>query len=619
MNKLFTFLASAALVGSLTACSSDEPAKGPDQGTTPEDGTTMYLNVNITDANSMSRTDDEEGDLVAGTPFEHDIQTAHFFFFDKDGMFVTQANIWTGPDGVTTPDEYQDETNKKNPNIELKGNNVLVLKNLTKNNLPKYLITVLNAPQELLDYVKDDTAPHSMDEFRTKTMDCRMDGKFFTMSTSSFYGNPTNDANRHEDAKYYATVLQTTDFMKEPKETVEANDPVVVVYVERLAAKYTIEGIDGNSFPVTINLVGEDNGQVNGNNNNTEGSTTPSTGIAGTEVYVTIKNIGVTGVEEVSFLSKNIDKFSSTLTPWTGDPVWNIDDLHRSYWAQSPKYDDAAGLTYTKFNEVNGEVGKAVYSNETTKDYTLIRDANNVLDPSKVTNVIFTATVSSDKEGKTPLDLILFSGVYYNTDRFIPYILNRLNLVSKDNLNFYKYTGTETNPETDKDEKHFAQVSAADVAIIKDSEKGTGAIKFQSTVNETLYKKVETKNEDGTIDISFTKLEGADGNTKFEERINSYFAQETPTKYTGGKMFYSIPVEHLLSPNGITTVSSNGQWGVVRNHWYQISVNKIMNLGHGVFDPNEELVPDTSKKESFAMAASIKILSWKIVKQSVDL
>ena len=71
------------------------------------------------------------------------------------------------------------------------------------------------------------------------------------------------------------------------------------------------------------------------------------------------------------------------------------------------------------------------------------------------------------------------------------------------------------------------------------------------------------------------------------------------------------------------TVSENGQYGVVRNHWYQIEVGKVFRLGQGVFDPSdnstEDLIPDNPSKETFGMAANISILSWKVVKQSVDL
>lgn len=55
MNKLFTFLASAALI-SLSACSSDEPAKGVDQNPQPNGDGAAYLSIRILSAESAGRT-----------------------------------------------------------------------------------------------------------------------------------------------------------------------------------------------------------------------------------------------------------------------------------------------------------------------------------------------------------------------------------------------------------------------------------------------------------------------------------------------------------------------------------------------------------------------------------
>lgn len=609
MNKLFTFLASAALVGSFTACSSDEPAKGADQGTNPEDGTTMYLNVNISDANSMSRA--EEGDLVAGDKTEHDIKTAHFFFFDADGMFVTQANIWTG--GSAVEDEKDIVEDQVGPNIEFKGNNVLVLKNLTKNNLPKYLITVLNAPTSLITYIE--ATPRSMTAVRNELMNCRTDKGLFTMSTSSFYGQPQGETDRYEDGKYYATVLKTTDFYTEPKTTI-SDDEAVKVYVERLAVKYTIDGITGrNPFEVDVTIAGNSNDQVNPDETNTEN---PGTGIAATKVKVTLLNFAVTGVEENSYLSKNLDDFSASNPAWAiTKGAWNIADLHRSYWAQSPNYNVADNLTYPTFTEVDSTLVKPYYSNETTKDWNLLSN-NGVLNPSQVTNIVFTAQVTeSTDEGDKPLDLVLFSGVYYRTEQFPAYIFNRLNSVDN-RLNFYRWTATEEVTEEGlKKAENFKQVSTDDVTIVKKNDGKTGTIEFKSNIgNDT---KLYAKNGS-----EFSLIEN--GAAEFEKTVNKFFAAEPATKYTDGKMYYTIPVEHLLSPEGAKNnykITTNGEWGVVRNHWYQITVDKLFRLGQGVFDPNEgsteELIPDNPNKETFAMGAQVKILSWKIVKQTVDL
>ena len=60
---------------------------------------------------------------------------------------------------------------------------------------------------------------------------------------------------------------------------------------------------------------------------------------------------------------------------------------------------------------------------------------------------------------------------------------------------------------------------------------------------------------------------------------------------------------------------------MVRNHVYALDVTSIKNLGMGVFDPEEEIVPDDPFNEDklYQVGANIKILSWKVVNQNVEL
>lgn len=582
------FLTTAAAMA-FAACSSDEPSNGGNNGNTPEgEGTTMYLTVNITDANATGRA--VEGDLVPGDPEEHAVNTAHFFFFDKDQMFVTEASVWD-KNGTDITDEGS--------NVEFQSNNVLVLKNLTQKNLPKYLVTVLNASPELLSYIRE--TPRTMAEVRNFKTNWQ-NGSSFVMSTSSFNGGETAFPNQYEAGVYYANLLQESNLKTEPVDVNDVPDKdVVKIYVERLAAKFTISLPEGNPFKVDVTIAGaqnNDNGSAN---------------IGSTPVYVQIKNFGVTGTEPTSFLGKNLDKLTGL---WD---TWNIAQLHRSYWGKSVNYDNKDfKLSYPTFSGIEGELKGAVYSNETTADYTVICNDNNVLTPARVTNVVFTATIYEDKDCQKPLDLILFSGVYYKKDQFVPYILNRLNATNQ--LNYYIKTGSssETNEDGTLNRDNYTQVSAKDVEIVKDTEFGTGVVKLASALGENtqLY---------ALSDNKATAVATAD----FEAALNSYFFNENPTAYTGGASVYYVPVEHLLGKNaGFNnnndyTVTENGQYGVVRNHWYQIEVGKVFRLGQGVFDPSEgsteELIPENPSKETFGMAANINILSWKVVKQSVDL
>lgn len=75
-----------------------------------------------------------------------------------------------------------------------------------------------------------------------------------------------------------------------------------------------------------------------------------------------------------------------------------------------------------------------------------------------------------------------------------------------------------------------------------------------------------------------------------------------------GMAYYHTGVEHLGTAKGI-----------VRNHFYQIDVNTINGFGTPVYDPDSKFIPEDPKEVKTYIAATIKVLSWRVVSQTVDL
>lgn len=95
---------------------------------------------------------------------------------------------------------------------------------------------------------------------------------------------------------------------------------------------------------------------------------------------------------------------------------------------------------------------------------------------------------------------------------------------------------------------------------------------------------------------------------------------EPANKYTEGRMYYAIPIEHF---GKATTSGSNpdpleGNYGVVRNNFYQVNIGTIKSLGHGIDDVTEPIVPGDRTKPYY-IAAKINILSWQLATQTADL
>lgn len=100
MNKLFLGLFVCATLG---ACSNEESEIIPNDTPSVFTGDKAYINVRLADAGSLTRA--TEGDFEYGIN-EQAVKNAYFYFYDADGVFVTQGDVWTGGNASTaTPAE----------------------------------------------------------------------------------------------------------------------------------------------------------------------------------------------------------------------------------------------------------------------------------------------------------------------------------------------------------------------------------------------------------------------------------------------------------------------------------------------------------------------------------
>lgn len=95
---------------------------------------------------------------------------------------------------------------------------------------------------------------------------------------------------------------------------------------------------------------------------------------------------------------------------------------------------------------------------------------------------------------------------------------------------------------------------------------------------------------------------------------------EPANMYRDGKLYYAIPLEHFgkAVDNPTDKNPLEGNYGVVRNNLYKVSIGTVNNLGHGIDDVDEPIIPGDRKKP-FYLAAKINILSWQIAAQTANL
>ena len=574
MNKLLGLLVCTALC----ACSNDESGIIPNDTPNVFTGDKAYIKVRLADAGTLTRA--QEGDFEYGTN-EQSRKNASFYFYDADGVFVTQGDVWTdGSASTTTPAG----------NIEFASNNIVVLKGLDKKSYPRYMVTVLNKPT---GFVHGKT----LDEMQTVLADNNAEGiyypattdnvttNYFTMSTTSY-----TETNRE---KHFVTEVNEGNISLEPMTDASAIANTVTVYVERLAAKVTLKVSDNlpkdanGRYPIKVTVAGENNSAGSGD-------------IASEDLYVELLGWKLNATAKKSFMVKNID------AAWMDNDLgftWNRPTDRRSHWGKSFNYgfsgypENAAGVPANSeyLNYVDLENGLTALENpaycaENTNTNTIVT-ANF---PTGVTSILLKAKVC-DANGNA-LDLVRYNGLLFKQDSFLEYVLNVLQ--TRNQLDVWYANGT--------DEEGNARYTQIGKEYVKLEHVGDGKVKvvFTNEHGTSLYAEDGSNCSDQTI-------------TALNDDLAS--ASADAIAYNGGLMYYNIPVEHLNNGD----VAENGtipeaKYGVVRNHHYVVTIDKLEKIGRGIFDGNEKIVPGDDP-DAYYVGAKINILSWKIVSQNVEL
>jgi|GEM_PF-302032 len=646
MNKLNKLFAGFAAVAMLAACSNDEP-NVPTTPENPADGEVAYMAITITAPEAGSRTTEDggyvESDLVEK---EHSVNSVDFYFFNSDGAYAFNAKA----DDTSFVPADGNGTNAGNGNVEYIGSkNILILNGVRQNNYPEYVVTVLNKPA---DFAPGQTLQETADKLATFANDFKAEReKPFVMTTSSFLGtqNGANGAARH-DAQYFATKLNTTDF-KLTVADAQATDKPVEIYVERLAAKVevamggTTETIGGVKY---YKLTG--NTTLGGGNNQTEGGDA----ISDVKLYVKVLGWRLNATADQSYMSKKLDTAWETGL-WNG---WNVPGDWRSFWAKAYTYgaNPEGKLTYetpatiaTKGLGFDAQdQGNIQYCYENTNNpkniFSAVDGGSFLLDGAKVgvenakvTHVVLHTQVYQKVTGEDGTvsmvapSLVQYRGVLFTEDSYKAMLLNQLKAAG--DLNFWHYVGETANPGTDITTSNWESIGADDLVMEGDRDKKLGQIKIVAKAlenGEKIYKRVETpmpaegvEGEEG-YKPAYTKVEYVDITDTYIDTLNGLIADlEAANPAVGSdtaETFYFIPVEHLAAKPGETN-AVEGYYGVVRNHWYKITVNSFKKVGHLVFDPDKDtttpIKPDGPEDPLYYVGAKINILSWKVVNQTV--
>ena len=564
--KFFKFfpLACAALM--MSACSSDDPNNGGSTGVNEP----QYLSVNIVNVGATPTGRGTDPDYEGGTTEENKISKVRFYFFNGDGTpYLIKA---PGADGVTgsgtvnwleaTPG-YDDTTSDTPSHVEKITNTVLVI-NGVQSAAPSAIVAVVN-PETVDPAALGNNGSMRLSQLRENAVGSTFyktdAGKVtdFVMSNSVFV-NAGSDVCASLVAGHVATSAD------------KAKANPVDLYVERVAAKVTAD-VDPNAF---------EKGDGSKWDATQYGTKTAVGKIGAYDVYAVIDGWGLADENGKAKVEKSVN------TAWTdailGITPWTTYDYRRSFWETSVEFNAGTNQPVNhKFNDFKANMKAELYTLPNTPDAKI----TNVYD-NNVTKFLVAATLKyKDEHDNWHLaEICRYNGVM---------ILGVDNLKTQVALTFSKYY-------TSTDGSNYTQLTKDDITF---AEPTTSMKNYQVTptlaADPTGTKLYYIKESDG----SFTQVS--------KDVVNTAIGADKAEIRTEGKAYYYVPIKHL------GTTGNLGEYGVVRNHFYKINLTGLTGFGTPVYNPNTVIDPTVPSYDNTYLAARIKVLQWRIVKQDVNL
>ena len=316
---------------------------------------------------------------------------------------------------------------------------------------------------------------------------------------------------------------------------------------------------------------------------------------------------------------------------------------YRSYADVVNEQKKGVSTNYVKFNSDKRKTHEYVLENTMSQNTLVGTDAK-----AAMTSVVLVGHyVVKDKEGN-----VVFDGT--TTDKSKSFYVRHeaeskkyVMISDEEAIDFFLERGGSTLfvQSIDKDGKPINNsFEALRAAHVKDGRYGVGYSDFEISYPEadrtngrklseqwrTMTLKKNNGNYNSNLYIYDSSLNNGEGGYKsitdadipaLKERLYSTYG--VLEKFQTGKAYFNVPLKHVWKAH----VASNdfdaksvvlGDYGVVRNHIYNLTINKITGLGTGIGDIEQPIVPPTDN-EQYYISTRLRILRWRMVSQSVDL
>lgn len=594
-----SLLLAASVAALLAGCAKedDSPQEGAGGTTTVPAGTTGTMNVSLKYA-IETRADQEYDD---GEDSESRAQDLTIYFFDDDKNYLGSSYV----SDLSQEDDSKDDNVTSTITVDVPTNIVQTLYESSDKEATMYVVAVLNKGT----FTPQITVGGSYSTFNAACQIALADAaksNNFMMTSSNYIGN-INGAEIE---------MALTPITKEHvgfKSDDQATDPTTVtIAVERVVAKVTVQ--DTETRP-------------------TDGATWTILGWGlnvTNKTFYPVKNFGGD-----QFLDLLASKYN-TWQPNTSNKPWNNPTDMRSHWAVDPNY--AAGqATITDmpndFNEFSfsdpssAEVKGALYCFENTTVETM-QQRNATTSAVIVAQFYPKDFKEADKAGSW---IKWKDAAYSEENDYATFVEEVVKDVDGDNQEITKYYKEDTNGSTtDNNGTTYSPLSKDDFICTYTTE-GKEEITFGKKNTTIGYEDAELKValEDSEIKLytitDGQALEVTAAPAEINGAIVKALTDNPPTVYYKGYCYYVVPIRHFAKSEvadytgGEYQPNHLGRYGIVRNNYYQITINDITQPGEPITDPTVDPSIDKDDETNYRINVSIKVLSWKIRTQEVTL
>lgn len=560
MRNVKNLFGMAVMATALVACSSNDDlaSNGKDNvGKTGEAYASFTINLPTTSGTRVAG----DPELNPGTAAEYEVKNGTILIFDKDGLYVTSAqlgtmNPWTPvkTDGVTTAAI----TTVKLSGVKVGGDyQALVLLN---NDVDATTSKV--------------TLPTTGTPYATWSAEAsNVNAEKYASTDGIFMANAP---------KYTGTTTEPTTLVPianvcASREEAQAK-VATTVYVERGLAKVTMQNFTADGYTVAEGTYKGDKVEIK-------------------NWQLDVINKSTFPVHQTGDLSTGFAAIWSTPRFYDG----GNQSFKRVYWGVDPNYSGATLQNLTACKKAFTMIGKNDIKGKTGNDhpqYCLENtfDLANMMQ-GQTTRVVFKAVY-------TP------SALVDATDKTFYKIGNNTAIWTKANLEKQIHTVAVTAmviTNADEQAKYVVKLDATDNNI--SGEAGQHLIKAENITysGEAASSKVTPDvvnkiNEKLGLSADAGIATYLDGVTYYIARIK-HFNELTP--WTAGK------------PYGTDNDKYLGRYGVLRNNWYDLSVTSISGLGYPDVPEVKPTVPDDENEQYINV--EVKILDWAKRSQQIKL